>query len=115
MAVEARGPCGCVPVTMTLRRCREGIPPLTSRPLGVLERPRLHGYPAFLGVDPTAALVVTVHGGLLIALRADLFAVEEVRDVVEIVPGKATALDVVTADGTLTIVNVHGTGSGGDS
>ena len=35
--------------------------------------------------------------------------------VVDIVPGKAMALDVVTAGGTLTVINVHGPGSGGDS
>ena len=34
---------------------------------------------------------------------------------VDIVPSKAMALDVVTASGTLTIVNVHSPGSGGDS
>ena len=34
---------------------------------------------------------------------------------VDIVPGKAMALDAVTAGGTLTIVNIHGPGSGGDS
>ena len=56
-----------------------------------------------------------MRGGLLIALRADMFAAEEVRDVVDIVPGKAMALDVVTAGGTLTVINVHGPGSGGDS
>ena len=51
----------------------------------------------------------------MIALRADVFAAEEVRDIVDIVPGKAMALDVVTAGGTLTVINVHGPGSGGDS
>ena len=45
----------------------------------------------------------------------DVFAAEEGRDVVDIVPGKAMALDVVTAGGTLTVINVHGPGSGGDS
>ena len=74
-----------------------------------------HGYHAFLGVDSTAAPAAAVRGGLLIALRADMFAAEEVRDVVGIVPGKAMALDVVTAGGTLTVINVHGPGSGGDS
>ena len=34
---------------------------------------------------------------------------------VGIVPGEAMALDVVTAGGTLTVINVHGLGSGGDS
>ena len=63
---------------------------------------RHHGYHAFLGVDPTAAPVAAVRGGLLIALRADMFAAEEVRDMVDIVPGKAMALDVVTANWTLT-------------
>ena len=33
---------------------------------------------------------------------------------VDIVLGKAMALDVVTAAGTLTFINVHGLGSGGD-
>ena len=33
---------------------------------------------------------------------------------VDIVPGKAMALDVVTAGGTLTVINVHGPGSCGD-
>ena len=37
-----------------------------------------------------------------------MFVVEEVRDVVDIVPGKAMALDVVAAGGTLTVINVHG-------
>ena len=73
---------------------------------------RHHGYHAFLGVDVQAA---AVRGGLLIALRADVFAAEEVRDVVDIVPGKAMALNVVTAGGTLTVINVHGQGTGGDS
>ena len=76
---------------------------------------RHHGYHAFPGVDAQAASAAAVRGGLLIALRADLFAAEEVRDVVDIVPGKAMALDVVTAGGTLTVANVHGPGSGGDS
>ena len=56
-----------------------------------------------------------VRGKLLIALRADVFAMEEVGDVLDIVPGKAMALDVVTAGGTLTVINFHGPGSGGDS
>ena len=76
---------------------------------------RHHGYHAFLGVDTQAASAAAVRGGLLIALRADVFAVEEVREVVDIVPGKAMALDMVTAGGTLTVINVHGAGSGGDS
>ena len=67
------------------------------------------------GVEAKAASAAAVRGGLLIALRADMFAAEEVRDVVDIVPGKAMALDVVTAGGTLTVINVHGPGSGSDS
>ena len=55
-----------------------------------------------------------MRGGLLIALRADVFAAD-IRDIVDIVPGKAMALDVVTASGSLTVINVHGPGSGGDS
>ena len=74
-----------------------------------------HGYHAFPGVDAQATSAAAVRGGLLIALRADVFAAEEVRDVVDIVPGKAMALDVVTAGGTLTVINDHGPGSGGDS
>ena len=73
---------------------------------------RYHAYP---GVDAQAASAAAVRGGLLIALRADVFAAEGVRDIVDIVPGKAMALDVVTAGGTLTVINVHGPGSGGDS
>ena len=78
---------------------------------------RHHGYHAFLRVDTQAstATVAAVHGGLLIGLLADVFAAEEVRDVVDIVPGKAMDLDVVTAGGTLAVINVHGPGSGGDS
>ena len=76
---------------------------------------RHHGYHAFLGLDAHAASAAAVPGGLLIALRADLFAAEEVRDVVDNVPGKAMALDAVTAGGTLGVINVHGPGSGGDS
>ena len=76
---------------------------------------RQHGYHAYPGVDAQAASAAAVRGGLLIALRADVFAAEEVRDVVDIVPGKAMALNVVTAGGTLTVINVHGPGSGGDS
>ena len=76
---------------------------------------RHHGYHAYSGVDAQAASAAAVRGGLLIALRADVFATEEVRDVVDIVLGKAMALDVVTAVGTLTVINVHGPGSGGDS
>ena len=76
---------------------------------------RHHGYHAFPGVDAQAASAAAVRGGLLISLRADVFAAEEVRDVVDIVPGKAMTLDVVTAGGTLTVINVHGPGSGGDS
>ena len=76
---------------------------------------RHHRYHAYPGVDTQAASAAAVRGGLLIALRADVFAAEEVRDVVDIVPGKAMALDVVTAGGTLTVINVHGPGSGGDS
>ena len=33
----------------------------------------------------------------------------------DIMPGKAMALDVVTAGGRLTVINVHGLGSGGHS
>ena len=76
---------------------------------------RHHGYHAYPGVDAQAASAAAVRGGLLIALRADMFATEEVRDVMDIVPGKAMALDVVTAGGTLTVINVQGPGSGGDS
>ena len=76
---------------------------------------RHHGYHAFPGVDAQAALAAAVRGGLSIALRADPLAAEKVRDVVDIVPGKAMALDVVTAGGTLTVINVHGLGCGGDS
>ena len=61
---------------------------------------RHHAYHAFPGVDAQAASAAAVRGGLLIALRADVFAAEEVRDVVDIVHGKAMALDVVTAGGT---------------
>ena len=76
---------------------------------------RHHGYHAFPGVYAQAASAAAVRGGLLIALRADVFAAEDVRDVADIVAGKAMALDVVTAGGTLTVINVHGPGSGGDS
>ena len=76
---------------------------------------RHHGYHAFLGVDTQVVAAAAVHCGLLNTLRADVFAAEEVRDVLDIVPGKATALDVVTAHGTLTVVNVHGPGNGADS
>ena len=74
-----------------------------------------HGYHAFFGVDPQAASAPAVRGGLLIALQADVLATKEVRDVVDIVPGKAMALDVVTASGTLTVISVYGSDSGGDS
>ena len=74
-----------------------------------------HGYDAYPGVDAQAASAAAVRGGLLIAFRADIFAAEEVRDVVDILPGKAMALDVVTAGGTLTVINVLGPGSGDDS
>ena len=74
-----------------------------------------HGYHAVLGVDAQAASAAAVCGGLLIASRADVFAPEEVRDVVDIEPGKAMVLDVVTASGTLAVINVHGPGNGGDS
>ena len=88
-------------------------------PQGVVHsenRWRHHGYHAYPGVDAQAAsAAAVVRGGLLIALRVDIFAAEEVRDVVDIVPGKAMALDVVTAGGTLTVIKVHGPGSGGDS
>ena len=76
---------------------------------------RHHGYHVFPGVDARAASAAAVRGGLLIALRADVLAAEEVRDVVDIVPSKAMALDVLTAGGTLTVINVHGPGSGSDS
>ena len=76
---------------------------------------RHHGYHAYPGVDAPAASAAAVRGGLLIALRADVFAAEEVRDIVDIVQGKAMALDVVTVGGLLTVINVHGPGSGGGS
>ena len=56
-----------------------------------------------------------VRARLLIALLADIFAAEEVRDVVAIVPGKAMAIDMVTPGGTLTVIILHGPGSSGDS
>ena len=65
---------------------------------------RHHGYHAYPGVDAQAASAAAVRGGLLIALRADVFAAEEVRDIVYIVPGKAMALDVVTAGGTKAVL-----------
>ena len=74
-----------------------------------------HGYHAFLRVDAQAASTAAVRGGLAVARPADVFAAEELRDVVDIVPGNAMALDVVTAGGMLTVINVHGPGSGGDS
>ena len=73
---------------------------------------RHHGYHAYPGVDTQAASAAAVRGGLLIALRADMFAGEQVRDVVDIVPGKAMVLDVVTTGSS---INSHGPGSGGDS
>ena len=76
---------------------------------------RHHGFHAYPGVNAQAAAAAAVRGWLLIALRADIFAAEEVRDVVDIVPGKAMALDVVTAGRTLAVINVHGPGRGGDS
>ena len=76
---------------------------------------RHHGHHAFPGVAAQAALAAAIRGALLIALRADVFAAEEVRDVVDIVRGKAMALNVATAGGTVTVINVHGPGSGGDS
>ena len=74
-----------------------------------------HGYHLFLGVHPQAALAVAVRVCLLMALRADVFAADEARDVMDIVPGKVMALTVVAAGGTFTVINVHGPGSGGDS
>ena len=76
---------------------------------------RHHGYHAFPGLDAQAASAAAVRGRLLIALRADMLDVEEIRDIVDIVAGKAMALDVVTAGGTLTVSSVHRLGSGGDS
>ena len=76
---------------------------------------RHHGYHAFFGADTQVATAAAVRGGVLIALGADMFAAKEVRDVVDIVLGKAMALDVVTAGGTLTVIKVHGPGCGGDS
>ena len=76
---------------------------------------RHHGDHAFSRVKPQASSAAAVRGGVLITLRADVFAVEEARDVVHVVPCKAMALDVVTAGGTFTVMNVHGPGSGGDS
>ena len=76
---------------------------------------RHHGYHVFPGVDAQAPSAAAVCVGLLIALRADVFAAGEVLEVLDIVPGKAMALDVVTAGGTLTVINVHVPGSGGDS
>ena len=75
---------------------------------------RHHGYHVFLVVDTRAALGAAVRGVLLNALRADMFATEEVQDVVDIVPGKPMALDVVTAGGTLAVINTHGPGTAGN-
>ena len=55
-----------------------------------------HGYHVILRVDPKAPPATAVRGGLLIALRAHVFDAEEVRYVVDIVLGKAMALNVVT-------------------
>ena len=76
---------------------------------------RPHGYHVFVGVDTEATSAAGVCGVLLIALRADVLAAEEVRDVVDIVPGKAMALNVVTTCGTFTVINVHGPDGGDDS
>ena len=71
-----------------------------------------HGIHADHGVDPMAAPTATIRASLLIALRAATFAAA--LEVVNIVPGKAMALHVVTDGGALTIINVYGVGSGGD-
>ena len=78
-------------------------------------RSRHHVYHVFQSVDPAATPAAVAWGGLLIALRADTLAAEEVLDVVDIVPSKAMALDVVTCAGALSVVNVHGPRSDGDS
>ena len=44
-----------------------------------------------------------------------MFGAEEGREVVDIALGNTLALNVVTIGGTLTVINVHGRGSGGDS
>ena len=75
---------------------------------------RHHGYHAFLGADPKAASAAAGRSGLLIALRADVFAVENFGVVVDIVPGKAMALDAMTA-GRMHIRQCLGPGSGGES
>ena len=87
-------------------------------PQGVTPREnewRHHGCHAFPGVDSQAASTAAVRGGLLIALQADVFAAEEVRDVVDILPVKVIALNVVSLGGTFTVIIAHGPGSGGDS
>ena len=127
-------PPGCVPpqVKMGTRGSRHRsltTPPRRGGYLGLFQETGLHDtqgmvhmenqrrhhcYHAFLGIDPTAAPAAVVRAGLLIALRADVFAAE-VRDVVDIIPGKAKALDVGTAGATVTVIYVHGPGSGGNS
>ena len=52
---------------------------------------------------------------LCVVVSAVVFAVKEDRDVLDTVPGKAMALDVVTASGTITGINVHAPRSSGDS
>ena len=76
---------------------------------------RHHVYHMIQAVDYQAASAAVVRGGLFIVLRTDVVATEEVRDVMDIVPRKAMALNVVTAGGTFTVIHGHGSSSGGDS
>ena len=53
--------------------------------------------------------------GVLVALDKDTFKDHEVLGVVDIVNGKATAVEVQTADGDgVTFINVHGPSLGGE-
>ena len=76
------------------------------------KRWRQHRTLVFHGMDPAEAPTADVRGGLLMVFRAVAFTVEEVQDAVDVAPGKARALHVVTVGGVLTIINVHGPGSG---
>ena len=72
------------------------------------------GYTPFFSsqLAETGATSTSIGGGLLTAVRSKYVVEHEVLSLTEIVPGKATALEIRTDGGGLTLINVHGSQAG---
>ena len=72
------------------------------------------GYTAFFSsrLAETRATSTSRGGGLLTAVSSKYVAEHELLSFMEVVPGRATALEIRTDGGGLTLINVHGPQAG---